>query len=290
MLALVAAFVEASIKHDGKEHIHPVQRRQIPGLGVLASPSPAMTASIFVPTISTYLFSTTVIQIPVATVCPDTPPVSAAFSVLPVSSLVSMAALNTTQDSNNTLSYIPIQVNATALLPNGNTTVFLSASSTATSLSTSISLSSTDTAGVETARVILDSNGCQTLYSALTTSYCSTTIKPAGMLPVSITDCNQWITFSSQRLGGCSSTSMPAPSSSGAADGPVAFYVVHWYDLVQGDIPNQVQVEDCLPKSTGLDCVTSSESWDVVSSTTTSTGTSVASFVGVSGIEFKLDD
>jgi len=100
------------------------------------------------------------------------------------------------------------------------------------------------------------------------------------MIPVSITDCNQWATFSSQRLDACFTDSSPTPSSFGAPDGPMAYYLAHWYDLMHGSIPNHVRVEECLPESTGSDCATSSESWDVVTSTATTTGTRVVSFVG----------
>ena len=280
-LLALAAPITASVKHEGRDHLHPMQRRQVQGLGVLASPAPAAAvtaASSITPTMSSYVFPSTVIQVPVATVCPDTPASSAIFPMLSVSSM--MASYNATPGSTNqTMSYIPVQVNATALLPNGSTTVFLSASSTVVHATTSAASLSDDASGTDTARIIMGNNGCQTVFSATTTTLCSTIIHPAGTLPVPITDCDQWITFSSQKLDACSTA---AASNSAAVAGPVAYYVAHWYDLIQGPIPNHVQVEDCLPKSTGSDCVTSSESWDVVASTTTSTGTSVASFSGVS--------
>lgn len=282
LLALAAA-VTADGKHLGKDHLHPMQRRQVQGLGELASPAPAAGVSItsaIAPIISSYVFSTTVMQVPVATVCPDTPASSAMFSILPLSSLASVEGSNATGNATSGTSHIPIQVNATALLPNGSTTIFLSASSTtirANATSATLPAASNDS---DTARIIMDSNGCQTVFSASTTTWCSTTVSPAGILPVPVTDCDQWVTFSSQRLDACSTTASSSPSGAAAADGPVAYFVAHWYDLIQGPIPHHVQVEDCLPKSTGLDCITSSESWDVVSATTTSTGTSVASFSG----------
>ncbi|OCT53788.1 hypothetical protein CLCR_09802 [Cladophialophora carrionii] len=302
ILLALAAPTAASKKHEGKDHLHPAQRRQVQGLGVLASPAPAtaiVTTPSVTPTISSYVFPSTVIQEPVATVCPDTPASSAIFSILPVSSLVFAAeSSNATRAlTNHTTRYIPIQVNATALLPNGSTTVFLSATTTAprppfsASPEAISSHTGDDTTGAAaTARIILDSNGCQTVYSARTTTWCSTTVKPAGMIAVSVTDCDQWITFSSQRLDACSTeaAAAAAPTVPGlgddaaAADGrpPMAYYLAHWYDLVQGAIPNRVQVQNCLPGSTAWDCATSSESWDVVTSTTTRTGTTVASFAG----------
>ncbi|KIW73232.1 hypothetical protein PV04_01366 [Phialophora macrospora] len=290
IIIALAAPLAASRKHDGKEHLHPAQRRQEQGSGVLAPSAPAIavaTTPSVTPTISSYIFPTTVIQEPVATVCPDTPSSSAIFSILPVSSLASMEGSNATGGlTNDTTSYIPVQVNATALLPNGSTTVFLSTTSTTASLPpfsdspTIPSNTSDDSAGDGTARIILDSKGCQTVYSAKTTSVCATIIKPAGMIPVPVTDCDQWITFSSQKLDGCSTDAAPSSPSAAAADGPMAYYLAHWYDLAQGAIPDHVRVQDCLPGSMTSDCVTSSESWEVVTSTTTTTGTSVASFRG----------
>ncbi|EXJ64333.1 hypothetical protein A1O7_00669 [Cladophialophora yegresii CBS 114405] len=328
ILLALAAPMAASRKHEGKDHLHPAQRRQVQGLGALVSPRPATailitaspahftqtpTTAAVTPTISSYVFPTTVIQEPVATVCPDTPASSALFSILPVSSLVSAVALasNATRGSaittnDTTTRYIPTQVNATALLPNGSTTVFLSAATTAaissntgddeTTTPASVAISSNTDDETAPARIILDSNGCQTVYSAKTTAWCSTTIKPPGMIAVSVTDCDQWVTFSSQRLDACGTEAAPTavPTSVAAADDaggpprPVAYYLAHWYDLVQGAIPNHVQVQNCVQGSgsgsmapaSEWDCATSRESWDVVTATTTSTGTSVVSFAG----------
>ncbi|KAJ9609221.1 hypothetical protein H2200_006993 [Cladophialophora chaetospira] len=289
LLALVAP-IAATSKHVGRGHVHPLQRRQVLGLGVLASPAPAgviSTASSITPTISSYLFPTSVIQVPVATVCPDTPATSALFSIPPMSSLLSMGGFNGTRDSGDSATqYLPVQINATAFLPNGSTTVFLSTTSTMVIQTSTPPLvdpmidPSSDILAAETARIIFGSDGCQTVYSAKTTAQCSTTIKPVGILPVPITDCEQWVTFSSQRLKACSASPTPDLSSAGVVDGPMEYYVAHWSDLLRGPIPTQVLVEDCLPKSTGMDCITSSESWDVTTSTTVTTGTSVASFEG----------
>lgn len=291
-IALLAPLnaINAPIKHDGKAHFHPRPRQEpntpVQGLGELEPPTAASTSlstSSLPNTVSSYLFPTTVIQEPVATVCPGTPASSAMFSILPISSLASLSIPNSTHSRHwKATDYIPIHVNATAMLPNGSSTVFLSASTTSV-------VRTTSDAGptAKTARIILGSNGCQTVYSAVTTAWCSTTIQPAGMLPVRITDCDQQVTFSSQSLDGCS----VSPSATGLSrNGPVAYFVAHWYDLVRGSIPNVVQVQDCLPaSSSGLSCSTSSESWSVVTSTITSTGTSVASFSGVSLSLAELD-
>ncbi|KIV79187.1 hypothetical protein PV11_06759 [Exophiala sideris] len=309
-----------AIRHDGRAHNHPRPRQDAStssaaqvGAGTTTEALPWETtpsaspnamsssptnitttdSSVSNVTMSSYTFPTTVIQVAIATVCPDTPSSSAALPIIPIPS----SSLNGT---NSTIP--PILVNATALLPNGSTTVFLSttttppsitvnATATNTSIPTSIGHTELDGGGA-TARIIFNSDGCQTVYSAKTTSICSTTIHPAGILPVAITDCNQWVTFSSAPLDGCSVSSGAAdtataiPTSDAASvgpsiTGPTAFYVAHWYDLTQASgVPGFVEVQDCLPLSTGLSCMTSSESWSVVRSTVTQTGTSLAAFSG----------
>lgn len=287
---------------------------------MLKSPLPssplAFSSLSSVPTLSSYLFPTTVIQVPIATVCPDTPASSALFSMLTLPPLSSMQGTDSTNSSRvgvamNATNYLPIRVNATALLPNGSTTVFLSTSTTSVARLVSPTTNSTSSASssiindttsspsaAETARIVLDHNGCQTVYSALTTRHCSTTIQPAGILPVPITDCDQWVTFSSDRFAdACSttasaaedtSTTIPEPepeseSSSTTISGPAAFYAAHWYDFLHGPVPTLVRVEDFVPAPSGSSsCLTSSEFWSVATSTLTSTTTTVASFQGVS--------
>ncbi|KAK4940324.1 hypothetical protein LTR10_019540 [Elasticomyces elasticus] len=309
ILTALAASITAT-RHDGKAHNHPRPRQDdstlssIPSGNVIGVPTTTVdlnamsssTTNITTTepsgpnaTMSSYVFSTTVIQVPIATVCPDTPSSSAAFPIIPIPS----SSINGT---NSTIP--PTLVNATALLPNGSTTVFLSTTTTPPSTtldatSNPIPTATTDSdGGGATARIIFNSDGCQTVYSAKTTSICSTTIHPAGILPVTVTDCNQWVTFSSAPLDGCSAssgatdtaTAMPTSDTASVGPsitGPTAFYVAHWYDLAQAPgIPAFVEVEDCLPLSTGLSCMTSMESWSVVRSTAVQTGTSLAAFSG----------
>ncbi|EXJ55023.1 uncharacterized protein A1O5_12762 [Cladophialophora psammophila CBS 110553] len=296
LLIALAMPIISTKQHEGRAHSHFKERRQQPnspveGLGVLATlaPAPAVTTTPSIKaTMSSYVFPTMVIQEPIATVCPDTPASSAIFSILPISSLASTVGSNTTQGLiTNSSMYLPIRVNATALLPNGSTTIFLSTSTTRVLPTTSLAIPAIDSGGAETARIVLDKNGCQTVYSAKTTTWCSTTVQPAGMLPVPITDCNQYVTFSSQNLDGCSTTSSSGSLSLFAPpdmNEPVVFYAAHWYDLMKGPIPNIVEVQNCA--STGWNCITSSESWAVVTTTTTRTGTSVASFAGPAVITF----
>jgi len=294
LVALVAPItaIDGPVKHNGKVHIH-LKRQAEPnfpaaGGGVLVSSIPASTNVAFnIPTISSYAFPMTVMQAPVATVCPDTPSASAIFPILPVPAMASMAGINST---HNKTGYLPVLVNATAFLPNGSSTVFLSASIPSILRATTSSVASNEVFAGETARIVLGRNGCQTMFSTITTTWCSTTIQPAGMLPVPITDCDQFVTFSSENLDGCGASSFHPTAGSGPAasgwvsptvTGPVAIFAAHWYDLIQGPIPNLVQVQDCLPASTSLYCLTSSEIWTVEETMSTSTGMSVASFSGV---------
>ncbi|KIW15355.1 hypothetical protein PV08_05401 [Exophiala spinifera] len=226
---------------------------------------------------SSYVFPTTVVQVPVATLCR----VSAEgpfFTMAPTSNTTvteinSSSSSSSSSNSNNNMVtdyYLPVQVNATATLPGGRTTVFLSTSSTriARTMTSTSSSGNGETkkedredtgasvADDDMARIILDPSGCQTVYSPLTTQACITTVNPGvGMLPVQVTDCGQWVTFSSERLCGCTSSS---PNGAGdyvtaetsimlLADGeaeattsasaarvtdPMAFYAAPWYDLV----------------------------------------------------------
>jgi hypothetical protein len=276
-------------------------------------------------------------------------------------------------DGTTATDYLPVQVNATAVLADGRTTVFLSTSPTTSSAparapappsSSSSSSSGTMAAAgnngtnadsvltggsgddggdegdneantdnendMDMARIIFDPSGCQTIYSPVMTQICSTTVKPGGgMVPVQVTDCDQWVTFSSElapRLAGddCSATPTTATAAAtaaiatataddaGACAGTTGggggesastpttttttataayYYAAHWYDLAatatdpsSPGVPGLVRVEKCLPlaSESGSNCVTSSESWSVVSSTRTTTKTSVASFSGVS--------
>ncbi len=251
-------------------------------------------------TISSYSFPTTVVQVPVATLCPDTPASSALF-----------ANFSTNTATNNTTSQ-NVSVYATALLPNGDSTVFwtttsVAAGSTTTTSSSSPSSSSSssssavagdDDAADAAARIIFNPNGCQTVYSAHTTTLCSTTLRPFGLLPVSITDCGQWVTFSTKdtanTLEECStavdgattrssvsSTATATPTALASPTTSYIAYAAHWYDLLQNVIPNLVQVQNCWTA-----CQTSTESWSVTTTTSTTTGTSVASFEGVSDNNF----
>lgn len=325
--------IHPTVKHSGRGHPHPKVRQdaegnsQIAGVGVIISPSPIvprttsssarislqdtvlptptdidfLTTTMSPSVISSYAFPLSVIQVAVATNCPGVPPSSAIFPILPTN-LTSYDATNTSSSPPPIItSYLPILVNATMLLPNGSSVVFLSLStSTVTAIrdSPESSPQPTEQPSAETARIILDGNGCQTVYTATTIPVCETTLRLPGMLPVLITDCGQWVTFSSQNLGVCSSTesassqagkvssSTPKPPtplvSASPIRGQMAFYVAHWYELSRELVPNIVEVQNCLPGVAGDPvCQTSSETWSAVYEIKVITTSSVASFSGV---------
>ena len=344
-----------TIRHTGRSHPHPkvLVRRQTegnsPGAGlnavvppppIVPVPVPSSTHVTFpeiilatytypmptviedpptatsIPTLSHYVFPTTVVHIAVATVCPDMPSSSAIFPLVSTDLSSSEAPKTIASSSLALTSHVPVYVDATVFLPSGSSTVFLSLSTSTVTISPVLpSLESTPPPSAETARIVQDSNGCQTVYTAATIPCCSTMIRPPGMLPVPVTDCEQWVTFSSQKLGDCSSAEYtilpatifpagesptpptptfgpvalpPSPSPtppSPQITGPVAFYAAHWYELAQHPVPNIVRVENCLPDTTsGSICQTSSEAWSVVHSTSVITTSSVASFSGVCSV------
>lgn len=199
---------------------------------------------------------------------------------------------------------LPVFVNATMLLSNGSSVTFLSLSTSTATVIPELPEGlpqSIEPPSVETARIILDSNGCQTVYSAKTIPDCDTTLSIPGMVPVPITDCDQWVTFSSQSLGDCAGADRPTsqvdPISTLKAltstvsispratqtNGPMAYYVAHWYELIRGPVPEIVEVETCRPEwISNVICQTLREQWNVVYDKKVLTTSSVASFRGVS--------
>ncbi|KEF58718.1 uncharacterized protein A1O9_06644 [Exophiala aquamarina CBS 119918] len=158
-----------AIKHSGRSYPHPKGRQEVEGNGpaagvtdllpppivhepVLSSThasfqdtvpptSPMLTGiedqapAMRTPTISHYASPTAVIQMAVATVCPDTPSSSPIFPLLALD-LASYDATNTMQATQPTItSYVPIYVNATVFLTNGSSTVFLSLSTSTATIS-----------------------------------------------------------------------------------------------------------------------------------------------------------
>lgn len=194
------------------------------------------------------MFPVSVVHIPVATICP-------AHTSISVSTLNNTSATpnsyNTTNQAFNATTRPPLLANTTSPTP---------------------------TARLDdpNARIVLGDNGCQTLFSSTATAVCNTMISVGGQLPISVTDCGQWVTFSSSPICG------PTPTGRGDA---TAYFLAPWLDIAGGAIPAEVQVRTCNGSS---GCITGSESWTVDTKTASSTVVQVASFVGGAvGVSFS---
>lgn len=173
---------------------HPIQARQAPSMA--AAPSS---------------FSSTAIQVPIATVCPlnGSTESSAAFEPLSLPTF----GLSDVTDSI---------VSASAVMPDGSMTTFASRArrqdaAVGTQLAAALTLPGGTTAmpllgeQPDAARLVVGSDGCQTLFSPTTMAICSTVVSPAGLPPVTITDCDQYVTFSSETVFTCSQTPTYSP-------------------------------------------------------------------------------
>ncbi|KAK5046792.1 hypothetical protein LTR84_007146 [Exophiala bonariae] len=317
--------INPTSRHTGRGHRHPQLRQGSGGNGsaaglteiippppVLSGPIssstaalhdtilPASATAITLPSVSSYTFPSTVTQVAFATICLDTPSSSAIFSILPTDSASSLTTSTATSHRSIETSVLPVLVNATMVLSNGSSVTFLSLSTTTTTVTSDPSgalIQPTEQPSVEIARIVLDANGCQTVYTETTAPACATTLRLPGMLPAPITDCDQSVTFSSQSLGDCSDTlwiasqayqfsTLETPASTVSSSpastqitGPMAYYVAHWYELIQGPVPEVVKIENCIPQSaSGHLCQTSSEQWSVVYDTEVVTTSSLTSF------------
>lgn len=162
-------------------------------------------------------FPSTTLGIPIATVCPLDADSNIAQAFLPIS-------LPTISSGILTTSIIP----ASAKLPDGSMTTFSSLTSgevdapdpsevTTTILPDGISAIQLDSDGL--AKILVGSDGCQTLYKPSVTAICSTVVTPIGLPAVTVTDCDQYITFSSETLFTCAPTPtvVPRPAASGSS-------------------------------------------------------------------------
>jgi hypothetical protein len=251
----------------------------VPGSAITAAPIPAPITDSSSKATDSILTNATmrtfpirVIQIPVATICPanHSIPLPSPYTTSPInttSPLYSTSSahplLNSTSPSTNATDYIPISANASIVAP-------------------------TVTLADPSARLILGDNGCQTLFTPMTTAICSTVLSIGGQLPIKVTDCGQWVTFSSSPVcGGLGGAAPTAPSGSAEA---VAYFLAPWYEIASGAVPAQVQVQSCSSASGTSNCVTGSESWSVSTTTEQSAVVLTAHFhggaVGVSPLPF----
>ena len=282
-----------------------------------ASSSPISNQSSIPSSVTSYAFPSTVIQVPVATICPDDSNTLSLFSL-------NATAFPSPSPSPSINPGGPI-INATVILPNNTTSTFLTTSSFASVTSSSYSPATASDA----ARIIQGSDGCQTIFAPTTTSICSTIVQLVGIPAATVSDCDQFITFSSDAasntasclgaaatalrevtsvgLGAMSVTtvpSVPSPATQATSSAvmvgvtetpqylydaaivsPGTYYAAPWHDVAKGGVPSLVRAEICSALSSdtaSVGCVMASESWRV--STVMVPGTSVAtkSFEGVS--------
>lgn len=183
----------------------------------------------------------TPIGIPVATVCP--------LAVRPVASNASFAhALNAdgaeafqpvslpTASVNDTASSM---ITASAKMPDGAMTTFSSLVRREVEVPSApeapivlpngvsaIQLSTDDPVDTAIGQIVIGPGGCQTLYSPTVTAICSTVISPVGIPPVTVTDCDQYITFSSETLFSCALTPTISPLLASSDDGKASTYTL----------------------------------------------------------------
>lgn len=108
-------------------------------------------------------------------------------------------------------------VSATATLPGGGSTVF------ATRIRRQAGQPEITTDALGVAHLVSGTDGCSTLFTPTTFSACSTVVSPIGLPLVTITECDQYVTFSSETLFMCPPTPSSNPCSysaspDGAAD------------------------------------------------------------------------
>ena len=210
----------------------------------------------------TRTFPITVLQIPVATICP--PKASLTLPTLYVAPSINITTppnstnggrpiLNTTSSSADVTDYLPLIAKVSVPSP-------------------TVSLADRNV------RIIMGDNGCQTLFSPTTTAICSTVVSMGGQVPVSVTDCGQRVAFSSSPVCGPVTTAAP----DGIGGETIAYFLVPWYDIAAGAVPTEVEVRTC--SSAGLggssSCVTGSESWSVSTTMAQSVVLQTARFFG----------
>ena len=207
---------------------------------------------------TTRTFPTTILQVPVATICPTNAsiPVPIPYTVSPINltglfnnTNSARPMLNTTSSPTNATEYLPIPANISIASP-------------------------TVTLPDPNARIILGDNGCQTFFTPITTAICSTVLSIGGQVPISVTDCGEWVTFSSSP--DCGAAGTPAPAEA------MVYFLAPWYEIASGAVPAKVQVQTCSTAVPNVSdsCMISSESWSMSTKAIPHTAVQTARFVG----------
>lgn len=249
-----------------------------------ASTSPQATDEPIVE-VNPYIFPSSIIQVPVATICPDSP-ISTGNALINATAFLpngsSAIYLSTPPNPTNAnifdpSTYSPVPLPSVISVcypetdpncPSGPDSIF---SPTLIPLPNPISVypDNTTTTSIDaaervlanpTARILLAPNGCQTIYAPSYTAVCRTTVQLVGMPVATVTDCKQFATFSSDKIWcgvTAAGTSMPPVSHSGDSGLPLplptftntpepgTYYAAHWVDVARGGVPGNVRVEEC---------------------------------------------
>lgn len=116
-----------------------------------------------------------------------------------------------------------------------------------------------------------EGSGCSTLYTRKYFAICSTVLSGLGALPVSVTDCEQSVTFST------STWEVPVPTSATSYDiraevqptrRRLTYFIAPWYDIADGQLPSTVVALDCVQGVGDKACSKATESWVAVKQTT----------------------
>lgn len=126
---------------------------------------------------------------------------------------------------------------------------------------------------------------CKTVYAPVETTVCATTLTALAS-KVTITDCDQEVTFSTE-CGFSLETPTPTSTMNGSSlitPAPTVrrlftFYLAPWQSMTAGEIPSDVDVKICKVLDSGdLECSRYQEIWEIVMVTTTLTTTHPIAF------------
>jgi hypothetical protein len=125
--------------------------------------------------------------------------------------------------------------------------------------------------------IIEGTGSCETVYAPIETTVCATTLTGLAS-KVTITDCDQEVTFSTE-CGFTLETPTPIKTSNASLITPVptvkktfTYWLAPWQSLTAGETPSEVDVKKCTELDDGnLECIRYQEVWEVVMVTTTTT-------------------
>lgn len=175
---------------------------------------------------------------------------------------------STTNASMPSTALIGTAIPYATICPAGLTPLNGSATAQATGNAENLTATATETVGPD---------DCTTLLLPTTAAICNTVLTGMGQAPIPVTDCEQWVTFSSDV--GCGSPT--------AATTPVetTYFLAPWQTIAAGMFPVEVSVEACqgvLPQQT---CMEGMEVWSLTEATRGVIGTTTVSFEGtVNGV------